>query len=458
MTTSSIGARLDRLPVASFHRRLFALVGVGMFFDGFDIYLAGSVLGATLNSGFSTLAQNGLFVSVTFIGMMTGALISGFVGDRFGRRVSYQINLAVFGVAAFLSAVAPSMEVLIGLRFLMGLGLGAEAVVGYSLISEFVPPAQRGRWSGLIATIVTSGLPVSALLAFLLVPSFGWRIMFVLGGLGALFAWWLRRGLPESPRWLEAVGRRDEAEALLGAIEAEVSGGKPLPPPAASVPHTSPSWSLTKLAQAPLLSRMIVGCVSLVTVNMLIYGFITFLPSFLVKQGHSVFASFGYVLVMSLGGPLGSAIGAFSADRFGRKRTIILAAAAAACFGTSFAFTTDTLMLSLVGFLLTVPIYVLVALMFGIYVPELFPTEIRLRAVGICNTVGRSASIVVPLIVVPVFAAHGLAGVLAVMVLALLAMMLVVAGLGIEPERKSLEELAAPDAPRTIVEGPVVSG
>jgi hypothetical protein len=148
MSAISVGARLDRLPVTRLHRKVFNLVGVGMFFEGFDIYIAASVLGATYKTGFSTLAQNGLFISMTFVGMTLGALLTGFLGDRYGRRFTYQLNLIVFGAAALASAVAPDMTTLIVLRFLMGLGLGAEVVVGYSIMAEFFPARIRGRWSG----------------------------------------------------------------------------------------------------------------------------------------------------------------------------------------------------------------------------------------------------------------------------------------------------------------------
>jgi len=163
MVSSSVnaGARLDRLPVSAFHKRVFRLVGLGMFFDGFDIYIAASVLGATLRAGFSTLAENAAFVSATFFGMMIGSLLTGFVGDRYGRRITYQANLALFGVAALLAAFAPNMTVLIILRFFMGVGLGAENVVGYATMTEFVPPATRGRWLGLVAVLVVTGLPAT---------------------------------------------------------------------------------------------------------------------------------------------------------------------------------------------------------------------------------------------------------------------------------------------------------
>ncbi|HEY4072805.1 MAG TPA: MFS transporter, partial [Herbaspirillum sp.] len=303
-STVNAGGRLDRLPVSSFHRRIMKLIGIGMFFDGFDIYIAANVLGATLHSGFSTLSQNALFVSVTFIGMMIGSFVTGFLGDRYGRRFTYQFNLLLFGIASILAAFAPNMSVLIMLRFLIGIGLGAENVVGYSTLTEFVPAKVRGKWLGFMAVFVVSGLPVAALLGTYIIPHFSWRAMFILGGIGGLVVWYMRKSLPESPRWLESVGRGAEAEALMQAIEAEASGGTPLPPPAPAAAKL-PSRSLATLWSPPLLSRMIVGCVSLIVINTLLYGFITWLPTFFVKQGLTIATSFQYSMLMSIGAPVG---------------------------------------------------------------------------------------------------------------------------------------------------------
>jgi putative MFS transporter len=443
------GARLDRLPVSAFHRRVMALIGVGMFFDGFDIYIAATVLGATIKTGFATVGQGAQFVSATFLGMMLGAFLTGFLGDRYGRRFTYQANLAVFGLAALAAAAAPSMTVLIALRFVMGVGLGAENVVGYATMTEFVPPRVRGRWLGFVAVCVVTGLPVSALLGYWLIPLFGWRPMFAIGGVGALIVWRLRKRLPESPRWLEAVGRTAEAEALMTAIEAEASGGRPLPPlPAPVAAAAAPSRALASLAAPPLLARMAVGCVSLVVINTLIYGFITWLPTFFVRSGFSMAASFGYTFLMALGAPVGSAIGALTADRWGRKPTIVIAALAAMAFGAIYPFMHDPVLLPLTGFALTVPVYVLVAVLFGIYVPELFPTEVRLRASGICSTVGRAATVLTPFLIVPLFGAYGVGGVLALMIGLLAVLIATVALLGIEPSNRRLEELDAAEEGR----------
>src|SRR5258708_6441184 len=246
------------------------LIGAGMFFDGFDIYVAATVLGATLRSGFSTMGQNAEFVSVTFLGMMLGSFLTGFLGDRYGRRFTYQANLAIFGLASMAAAFAPSMTALILLRFVMGAGLGAENVVGYATMTEFVPPQARGKWLGLISVFVVAGLPVTALLGTLIIPRFGWRIMFALGGLGALVVWHLRKALPESPRWLESIGRLEEADALLPAIEAEMSiHHAPLKPPLMSSQAVQ-SRGLGVVLSPLLLPRMIVGASPLIVVNTLI--------------------------------------------------------------------------------------------------------------------------------------------------------------------------------------------
>ena len=434
------GGRLDRLPISSFHRRVMMLIGIGMFFDGFDIYIAATVLGSTLHSGFSTLPQNALFVSATFVGMMIGSFMTGFLGDKMGRRFTDQFNLLLFGGASILAAFAPNMTVLILLRLVMGIGLGAENVVGYSTLTEFVPARVRGKWLGGMAVFVVTGLPAAALIGTYVIPAFTWRAMFILGGIGAIVVWYMRKSLPESPRWLESVGRTEEAEALMQKIEAEASGGQPLPPPAPPA-AVAPSRSLSTLLSPALLPRMFVGCVALVVINTLLYGFITWLPTFFVKQGLTVATSFKYSMLMAIGAPIGAAIGALTADKWGRKPTITVASLLAIVFGFIYPFISDPVLLPVIGFCLTVPIYVLVALLFGIYIPELFPTEVRLRASGICNTVGRGATIATPFLVVFLFTNHGIRGVLTLMIGLLVTLIVVVLAFGVESGGRSLEQM-----------------
>ena len=452
--TVNAGPRLDRLPLSSFHRRILTLIGIGMFFDGFDVYVAATVLGATLKTGFSTLTQNATFVSVTFFGMMVGSFLTGFLGDRYGRRFTYQANLVIFGLASVGAAFAPSMLVLIVLRGIMGLGLGAELVAGFSTLTEFVPPQARGKWVGMLSVLVVTSLPVSALASTLIVPQLGprlgWRAMFVLAGLGGLAVWYLRKALPESPRWLESIGRTEEAEAIMKSIEEEVARQRgALPPPILSKP-APPTRTTAALLNPVLLPRMIVGIVTLIVANTLIYGFVTWLPTFFVHQGRSIARSFLYSFIMSAGAPVGSVIGMLTADSWGRKPSIIGASAMTILVGAMYPFIQNPVLLLATGFLLVVPIYVQVTLLFAIYIPELFPTDVRMRATGICNTFGRGATIITPFLVVTLLRSSGIGGVLSLMVGLLVVQILVVFFLGVEPRMRRLEEMEE-ESPASLV-------
>jgi MFS transporter, putative metabolite:H+ symporter len=438
------GARLDRLPISSFHYRIFWLVGAGMFFDGYDLYVAGGVLASAIQTKFSTVPQNLQFLSLTFVGMTLGALITGFVGDKFGRRFTYQINLLIFGLASLAAAFAQDMGQLIICRFVQGLGLGAEIVVGYSTLTEFVPPKTRGRWLSFMAFLVVAGFPATALLSYLIIPNFGWRPMFIIAGIGSLIVWYLRKNLPESPRWLESQGRSAEAEALMQSIEKESAPAGGLPAPA--IPAAVPQLTASAMLRPPILQRMIVGSWVLITINTLIFGFVIFLPQFFLRQGLTITNSLGYTLVLSIASLLGCALGAYLSDFIGRRWSIIGASIVTIVSGYIYArfnAASDPATVLSVGFVLIVAIYVQTAILFGVYTPELFPTEIRLRANGICNTFGRGATVISPFIVGALMANYQLPGVIWLMIGLVVIQIVAVYFWGVEPARRSLEGLEA---------------
>ena len=441
MSQASVGARLDRLPLLPFHYKVFWLLGAGMFFDGYDLYVGTNVLGATVQSGFSTLAQNAQFISLSYFGLTIGSFVAGFIGDKYGRRFIFQFNLVIFGLSSIAAAFAPDMMTLNLIRFVMGIGLGAEIVVGYSTLTEFVPPKYRGRWLSFMALIVVSGLPATAILGGLIIPAFGWRPMFVIVGIGALIVWYLRKNLPESPRWLEVHGRLDEANAIVLQVEKEAEAKGPLATPIPTVPAVNLGFA--SLFTRALLPRLIVGSVVLVTVNTLIAGFVLWLPTFFVQQGLSITRSFTYLVVLAGGSILGCAIGAYLSDKYGRRPSIIGASLLTILFGAIYPFTSTPATLLTVGFLLIVAIYIQVAMLFGVYTTELFPTEVRLRGNGICNTVGRAATIVSPFIVVSLFQSYGIFGVVGLLIVLLIIQIIAIAALGVEPAGLGLEEIDA---------------
>ena len=226
--TFSVAARINRLPVTAFHRRLVAACAVGLFFDIFDLYMAGYIGARLLKSGFFTPHELYLFFSAAFAGMFFGAIIIGYAGDVLGRRAMFLLGLIGYSVLMVLAAFVPSAGWLIAARFVAGLGLGAEYIVADTYLGEMLPRQWRARYIGFTYAAATVGSPVVAFLATLLVPHQfagidGWRVLMLLGGIGAFAGWWVRIAMVESPRWLEAKGRHAEAARVLDGVEREVA-------------------------------------------------------------------------------------------------------------------------------------------------------------------------------------------------------------------------------------------
>jgi putative MFS transporter len=444
MNASSVnaGPRLDRLPLARFHWKILGLISGGALLDAFDIYLAAGVLAAMVKSGFSTLATNAAFISATFFGMLIGSALAGWVGDRFGRRYSYQINLAVFGIASLFACFAPNIETLIGLRFLMGLGLGAELVVAAGTLCEFVPPAYRGRWISLMGLVINSGLLIATSVGYLVIPNLGWRWMFAIAGAGALAIWIMRKRMPESPRWLESVGRVAEAEATLADIEAQVERetGK-LPPVRVTQTVTPRHLPFSLLFSRPVVGRTLVAALVCVAVNVSVYGFVAWLPTFFVKEGLTVVQSLGFVMLMAFGAPGGAVVGYLVGDRLGRQRGLIVFSLATIVLGFVYPHMSDPVSISITGFALVTSIYTFVTLGLYGYIPELFPTALRLRGTGFAAVCGRAASMFTPYATVALFQSFGLSGVLS-MVIGILSLLIVaLLVLRVETSQQSLEDI-----------------
>jgi putative MFS transporter len=266
--------------------------------------------------------------------------------------------------------------------------------------------------------------------------------MFVIAGIGSLIVWYLRKNLPESPRWLEAQGRYAEAEALMQNIEKEVAKSAALPPPAPA--PSMPQLNAAAMFRPPILQRLLVGSWVLITINTLIFGFVIFLPQFFLRQGLTITNSLGYTVVLAAASLVGCAIGAVLSDSVGRRPSIIGASLLTIVAGWFYAHSnaaSDPAIVLSVGAILLIAIYIQTAILFGVYTPELFPTEIRLRANGICNTFGRGATVISPFVVGFLMVNYGLPGVVWLMIGLLVVQIVAVYFWGVEPARRSLEVL-----------------
>ena len=224
--TATIAARLNRLPPTRTHRQATVIAGIGSFFDLFDIFLAG-VLGTVLTQRFGLdRLLLPIALSSAFVGMFIGATVLGRFADRAGRRTAFLLNLGIYSAFTLAGAFSVNAPMLIASRFLAGIGIGAELTLVDAYLSELLPARLRGRYTAWAYTLGFIGVPAAGLLGRILVPLTplgidGWRWLFVAGSLGALIVWFVRMQLPESPRWLESVGRIAEAEAIVDRMEQE---------------------------------------------------------------------------------------------------------------------------------------------------------------------------------------------------------------------------------------------
>jgi putative MFS transporter len=430
---------------------MMLLVGLGMFFDSFDNTLSSAVLASLLPSGFSTLELNSLFLSATFAGLAIGATLAGWLSDRVGRCFAFQFNLALFGVLALCAVFAPNMQVLIALRFVMAIGMGAEYVICYGLITEFFPRGRRGRYLGVLGIFGGLGVSMSSLLGWVVIPTFSWRGMFVIGGVGALITWWVRRGMPESPRWLEARGRHDEAAAVMQRIEEEAGVAGRADDPTERTRHTAPAdekdeWvPITVLFSRPVVRRTLMALV--LTISCLFGSYIVtgWMPTFFVQQGMTVSKSLGFNAAIMSGYVAGPLVLLFITDRLGRRRAIVTFGTLAAIFAGMYPFMTHPVAVIAVGFVLVALAAGFLTLCLGT-VPEFFPTAFRFRGGGFTQTVGRIGLIVSPFIVLWLFTSYGIVGVILAVSGMYVAVTVLYAVARVDTSREAVEQLASGDS------------
>lgn len=342
-TVDAIVRRVDRTKETSMLHRIVALVAAGMLLDGIDVYMASTVASSSLASHWSTVQENSYFLSAGFAGLLIGSLLAGFVGDLKGRRVAYQLNLLLFGGFTLIGAFSPNMTFLTVCRLGAGIGLGAEIVTGYAMVNEFAPAKTRGRLCAIISLLANSAAPVTMLLCAWIIPRFTWRPMFVAIGVLAGVIWYLRRDIPESPRWLAVHSRYDEADEIVRRLEANGIDETP-------VEASSKNAKFRSVGLCLFVALVAVGAT-----NVCQYTFTSWVPTLLVKKGINLSGTLWISTLMLLGAP--------------------------------------------VGFVLTVSLYVTFSAVIAVYTPELFPTKVRFRCVGVANAFAKLLTVLMPMIV-----------------------------------------------------------
>ena len=433
-------ARLDRVPLNRFHWRLLILSGLGWMFDAMDVLMLSFLL-TPIRAEFKLDATGaGLVASATFVGMFLGAATAGRLADRYGRRAVFTTTLLIFSAGSALSALAPTFETLLAARIVAGLGLGGELPVAATLVSELSPRAQRGRMIVLLESFWAYGTILAGIVAITVVANYGWRWGFAVGAIPALYVAYLRRALPESPRFLAEKGRAPEADAVVRRVE-RAGGGALLTLAPAIAPTRAGRTRVAELWSGRYARRTAMLWVLWFGVVLTYYGVFLWIPSILAGRGLSEVRSNEFFFLSTLAQVPGYFSAAWFVERFGRKPTLVAyllgTAVAAFGFGNADAGTGAFIWAALLSFFNLGAWGVVYT-----YTPELYPTSVRATGSGVAAAVGRIGGIIGPYLTPVLVPAIAVNGTFALFMALLLITAAAVAVLGEETRGRSLEEIA----------------
>lgn len=455
---ASVSARLDRLPPTRYFRGLVARIAIGGWFEFYEMFMAAYISLGLIHSGLyrattaSMFDVNGFasFLGSFFAGMFVGTVALGGFTDRLGRRAVFTTAMVIYSIATFAAAFQTSPLGMDAWRFLAGIGIGVQLITVDTYISELTPNHTRGRYSAFSILVILTSVPTVAVLSYLLVPHTllgleGWRWVMIIGSAGAVLIWFMRRGLPESPRWLESKGRHAEARAIVDAIEQRVVAetGQRLAPPALDTPRAceeaAGSWA--EMWQGRYLPRtLMLSCFNFFQ-TFGVYGFGAWVPVLLFSKGITLTHSLLYTMVIAFATPLGAIGAMFFAERVQRKWQLVGCAAVVAVAGVLFGMAREPAPILLCGAAVTIANNWLIGI-FHTYQAELYPTRIRARAVGFVFSWSRLSSIFVGFWVAALLKHSGVPAVFVLISSAMLVIVVMVGALGPRTNGVRLEELS----------------
>jgi MFS transporter, putative metabolite:H+ symporter len=449
-SAAAILARLDRLPATRHIWTMVTLLSLGGMFEFYDLFMTGYVVPGLVKAGLLTGVAIGifsgpaLFVASTFFGLFIGTFVFGFVADKYGRRAIFTFSMLFYCAATLVMSFQDTGWGVCLWRMIASIGIGVELVTIDTYVAELVPVHIRGRAFAFNQCVQFSVVPVVAGISYWLVPQAplgwdGWRWVVAIGALGALFVWFLRRAIPESPRWLLTHGRLAEADRITSEIEGAVRrdlGGAALPEPAThEVDNLSARGSFSEIWQPPYRSRTIMLMVFQFFQTFGFYGFAAWVPTLIAKQvGINLSGSLQYAFIVAIANPFGPLLAMTFADKTERKWQLVGAAICIGVFGLLFSQQSSMPLLILFGVLITLANNIL-SYSFHSYQSELFPTRVRARAVGFTYAFSRISTVFASFIIGFFFSNFN--GTVGVFALIGFAMLMVVLSIGIFGPRTS---------------------
>ncbi|ANS32134.1 major facilitator transporter (plasmid) [Rhodococcus opacus] len=468
---SSLLQRMDRLPMCRPHYLLLLIGGLGYTFDGLDSAIVAFLLPSLKAEWGLSNTQLGVISAATPFGFLIGAVLSGILGDRIGRKRVMMYALAVYTAFTLVAACSLNIEMFTAARVLSGVGMGAESVIIAPYLSEFVPADRRGWFLGCLAGFFSFGFVTAALVGRFIVPEIpdGWRWAQVIVALPVVMLLWWRRALDESPRYLVGKKRYDEAEFVVAKFEAKVvkATGRGLTPvPTTDIaadievanhpkPGVARAW---RYMWSPAMRRrtLVIWAVWF-AITFSYYGFFSWIPSLLVQRGFDITRSFEFAIVIYLAQIPGYFSAAWLNEKMDRKNTIAiyLVGAAGSAFALSLGNNTASIVLSaaILSFFLN-------GTYAGVYsyTPEIFPTWMRTTGTGFASAFGRVGSISAPIVIGYFASSWGLAGVFTMTTIVLGIGVLSIVIFGVSTAGHSLEDLNEAELADENSAGPATAG
>ncbi|WP_426368006.1 MFS transporter [Streptomyces sp. E-08] len=432
----TLGARLDRLPLGTFHRRLVLALAGMILFEWVETYSFAFVAPALRTQWNLSLTDIAAVAGIASLGAFAGGILGGRLADRAGRRRTMLVFVTVYCAATLLCVLAQNPWQLMAARFAAHFGTQGMAVVAIVVLTEFVPAAHRGRLQTYKVVIGSLGIPVAGWAGYLLVPqgSWGWRAVFALGLFGGVFAWLIRRWVPESPRWLVARGEFARADEIVRAIERQCGAGPagreptatgPGPmvsaaagpagsgpaDPASVHPLPGPSPALAPPRLRDLLDgahrRTFLVVSAMWATGLLTYSaFQTWTPTLLAENGLALDDTLLMSAVLATAAPLGALLSAPLIDRWDRRVTQFVLGLLSALALLLFALVQAPAAVLVLGCAVNVLFQMTVPFL-QVYSAEAFPTRIRALGSGTANALSRVVNLAAPTLIAAVFTGLG---------------------------------------------------
>ncbi|MDA8051525.1 MAG: MFS transporter [Rhodospirillales bacterium] len=447
-----IAARIERLPSSRYLGLLLVLIALGTFWDSYMLFSIGPISAHF----FAFLKQKQLATELPlalFLGTFVGAVALSTVADKIGRRNAFTLDLCILAIGDLAAVFSPNATFLLVALFVAGVGTGAELPLSATFIQELSSARKRGRMTSLQLAIGFLGGTVGGFAALFLVPVTslplpGFKIALLLAAIGGFSSLLLRLGLPESPRWLERVGRRDEADRVMTAIEHRVMAEKgiaALPPPVTIEYDIVSKVPLTLLVSGRYLRRTLSAWLIELFQGFGAYGFTTFVPFVLYSRGYSIVHALEYTAIIQIAYPVGTVISAYVTDRLQRKWGMAILYTLNMLVGLGFLFANSVPLIILFGFLTEMLIF-LDGPLLHTYEAEIYPTSVRGRGAGISFALSRLGGFLAPLVAGLLLAVNRSGGALiGAAAAAWLFCALVAAVLAVDTTNITLEELETVD-------------